>query len=135
MAVKISQLSASTDITSDDFFPLVDSGSLTTQRASAQQILDYVTSSISSSGIILGNIIDVSSSTSALRVTQRGTGDSILVEDSANPDSTPFVINNLGNVGVGTPSPGRKLHVQASSTGVSTIAGTSVILKITVLIM
>jgi hypothetical protein len=45
MAVKISQLSASTGITSDDFFPLVDSGSLTTQRASAQQILDYVTGS------------------------------------------------------------------------------------------
>lgn len=45
MAVKISQLSASAPITSDDFFPVVDSGSLTTLRASAQQILNYVTGS------------------------------------------------------------------------------------------
>ena len=45
MAVKISQLTASNPITSDDFFPVVDSGSLTTLRASAQQILNYVTGS------------------------------------------------------------------------------------------
>ena len=45
MSVKISQLTASNPITSDDFFPVVDSGSLTTLRASAQQILNYVTGS------------------------------------------------------------------------------------------
>ena len=45
MSVKISQLSASAQITSDDFLPIVDSGSLTTKRASASQILDYVTGS------------------------------------------------------------------------------------------
>lgn len=45
MSVKISELSASVDITSDDFFPIVDSGSLTTKRANAQQMLDYVTGS------------------------------------------------------------------------------------------
>jgi hypothetical protein len=45
MAVKISQLTASAALTSDDFFPVVDSGSLVTLRASAQQILNYVTGS------------------------------------------------------------------------------------------
>lgn len=45
MSVKISQLSASAQITSDDFLPIVDSGSLTTKRASASQMLDYVTGS------------------------------------------------------------------------------------------
>ena len=45
MPVKISELSASVDITSDDFFPIVDSGSLTTKRANAQQMLDYITGS------------------------------------------------------------------------------------------
>ena len=45
MSVKISELSASAQITSDDFLPIVDSGSLTTKRASASQILDYVTGS------------------------------------------------------------------------------------------
>ena len=45
MSVKISQLSASSDITSDDFFPVVDSGSMTTKRASAEQVLEYITGS------------------------------------------------------------------------------------------
>ena len=34
----------------------------------------------------------------ALRVTQLGTGDALLVEDATNPDSTPFVVNNTGKV-------------------------------------
>lgn len=42
--------------------------------------------------------IDVSSSSAALRVTQRGSGDALLVEDSTNPDSTPFVVDSTGNL-------------------------------------
>lgn len=45
MAVKISELSSSVSITSDDFFPIVDSGSATTKKATAQQILDFITGS------------------------------------------------------------------------------------------
>ena len=41
----------------------------------------------------------------ALQVTQTGTGNSLVVEDSANPDSTPFVIDNAGNVIVGHTAP------------------------------
>jgi hypothetical protein len=43
-------------------------------------------------------IISTSSTSDALRITQTGSGNALLVEDSANPDSTPFVINNAGNV-------------------------------------
>lgn len=44
-------------------------------------------------------VIDVSDNTNAaLRVTQRGTGNALLVEDSTNPDSTPFVINTDGRI-------------------------------------
>lgn len=50
-------------------------------------------------------------SNAALRVTQLGTGNAILVEDSSNPDSTPFVVDASGNVGVGTSSPDAKLSV------------------------
>jgi len=46
MSVKISQLTASAALTSDDFFPVVDSGSLTTLRVSSQQILNYITGSV-----------------------------------------------------------------------------------------
>jgi hypothetical protein len=66
---------------------------------------------ISSSG---NTIIDVSSNSSALRITQRGTGESIRIEDSTNPDVTPFVVDNNGNVGIGTSLPTQKLEVNGS---------------------
>lgn len=46
-------------------------------------------------------IIDINSTSTALRVTQRGTGESFRVEDSTTPDATAFVISNSGRVGVG----------------------------------
>jgi hypothetical protein len=47
----------------------------------------------------------------ALRITQTGTGEAIRVEDSANPDSSPFVIDASGNVGIGLIAPTSLLHV------------------------
>lgn len=47
-------------------------------------------------------IISVNSSTNALRITQTGTGNALLVEDSANPDSTPFTVDTNGNLIIGT---------------------------------
>jgi len=40
-----------------------------------------------------------------VRITQTGSGNALVVEDSSNPDSTPFVVDSSGNVGVGTSSP------------------------------
>lgn len=40
----------------------------------------------------------------AVRITQTGSGNALVVEDSANPDSTPFVVDASGNVGIGTSS-------------------------------
>ena len=55
-------------------------------------------------------IISVTDNTNAaLRITQLGTGNAILIEDNANPDSTPFVVDASGNVGIGTTSPSTKL--------------------------
>jgi len=51
-------------------------------------------------------IISVTDNTNAaLRVTQLGTGNALVVEDSTNPDSSPFVVDSSGNVGIGTDSP------------------------------
>ena len=48
-------------------------------------------------------VISVTDNTNAaLRITQLGLGNALLVEDSANPDSTPFVIDANGKVIVGT---------------------------------
>lgn len=55
-------------------------------------------------------IVSVNSSSDGLRVTQVGSGNAILVEDSANPDATPFVVDSIGEVGVGTTTPQRVFH-------------------------
>lgn len=47
-------------------------------------------------------IVDTTASTAALRVTQKGTGNAIEVEDSTTPDATRFVVDQFGKVGVGT---------------------------------
>jgi len=48
------------------------------------------------------NLIEVNSSSAALRITQTGAGNALLVEDSANPDATPFVVNAEGRLIVGS---------------------------------
>lgn len=53
-----------------------------------------------------GLLISTNTSTDALRITQVGTGNALIVEDEANPDATPFVITASGDVGVGTTTPG-----------------------------
>ena len=59
-------------------------------------------------------VISVNDSSAALRITQTGAGAALLVEDSASTDSTPFVIDGAGNVGIGRTSPGNKLDVKGS---------------------
>jgi hypothetical protein len=61
-------------------------------------------------------IISANSATDALRITQTGAGNAILVEDSANPDSTPFVVTAAGDVGIGTSSPSDLLHLNRNTT-------------------
>jgi cytoskeletal protein CcmA (bactofilin family) len=50
------------------------------------------------------NVVDNSSS-DALRITQTGSGNALVVEDSTNPDSTPVVISATGRIGIGTINP------------------------------
>jgi len=45
-----------------------------------------------------GVVIDGSSTIPALRVTQTGAGNALLVDDDTNPDSTPFVIDTNGRI-------------------------------------
>jgi hypothetical protein len=52
-----------------------------------------VSGNISANGTF---VLDTSTNNTAFRITQRGTGDIIRVEDSDNPDTTPFIIDNEG---------------------------------------
>lgn len=70
---------------------------------------------LSSSPTLDGPVVVSSNSVStALRVTQVGSGNALVVEDSANPDSTPFVVDANGNVGIGKSSPAAQLDMSGS---------------------
>ncbi len=43
-------------------------------------------------------VVSVNTSSNALRITQTGTGNALVVEDSTNPDSTPFVVDANGRI-------------------------------------
>jgi hypothetical protein len=63
-------------------------------------------------------IIDTTATTAALRVTQKGTGNAIEVEDSTSPDATRFVVDQFGKVGVGT-APDATAAIKLDGNGIS----------------
>lgn len=76
---------------------------------------------LTSGFIVTGSgIIESNTSTTAFRVTQQGSGNAIAVEDSTNPDSTPFVVTAEGRVGVGTTAPAAALFVSGTVSTVPT---------------
>ena len=70
------------------------------------------TQGLTASGIVT---ISVNSSSDALRITQLGTGNALVVEDETNPDVTPFVVNANGSVGIGTNNPRARLQVGSAT--------------------
>jgi CRISPR/Cas system-associated exonuclease Cas4 (RecB family) len=59
-----------------------------------------------------------------LSIVNTGSGNSFLVEDAASTDSTPFVINASGDVGIGSATPAVKLDVVGAITASSLVTGT-----------
>ena len=50
-----------------------------------------------------------------VRITQLGTGNALVVEDSTNPDATPFVVKGDGSVGIGTTNPTVSLQLSPNA--------------------
>jgi len=75
--------------------------------------VDYIAAPTTAlSPVLSGNVtISTDSSGSALKITQTGTGNVMTVQDSVDPDATPFVINSAGLVGLGTVAPAEALDI------------------------
>jgi hypothetical protein len=82
--------------------------------------VDYISAPTAAvSPVLSGNVtIDSNTSSPALTITQTGTGAALKVQDSADPDVTPFIIDATGQVGIGTATPSSALEI--ASPGVFT---------------
>jgi len=82
--------------------------------------VDYISAPTAAvSPVLSGNVtIDSNTSSPALTITQTGTGAALRVQDSADPDVTPFIIDATGQVGLGTATPVSALEI--ASPGVFT---------------
>lgn len=61
----------------------------------------------------------------ALLVTQTGAGAAIRIQDETDPDATPFVVDNSGQVGVGTAAPANAIDVAGGAIQISSSGGTA----------
>ena len=91
---KISQLTTATAVSATNQFEINQNG---TSKSVAVSVIDAYIKSTSN----LPVVVSVSSASTALRITQTGTGNALVVEDSANPDATPFVVDASGQLTVG----------------------------------
>jgi len=90
--VKISALpAASSVVAGTDVAPLV-SGGVTTKATPTQLVAAALAAGITGS---------TAAGVPLVRIEQTGSGYALLVEDSANPDATPFAIHESGGVSVG----------------------------------
>lgn len=91
--------------------PLTTTGAVTATSITSTGAANV--GSLVTSGTITATsaVFNVSSSSDAVRITQSGTGQAFVVEDSTNPDASQFVVNNDGNVGIGDSTPSQKLTV------------------------
>lgn len=90
--VKISALpAASSVVAATDVAPLVSGG--VTTKATPQQIVN--------AALAAGVTGSTAAGVALVRIEQTGSGYALLVEDSGNPDATPFVIHESGGVSVG----------------------------------
>lgn len=88
--------------------------------------VDYISGPISGvSPALSGNVtIDTNSSNPALKITQTGTGYALRVQDEADPDATPLVIDNTGKLGVGTLSPSELVDISGGNLALTSAGGT-----------
>jgi hypothetical protein len=103
MSTKISQLTSAADVTASDLIQIVDveDGVMAPSGTNKKITASLLAKELAKQPLEPGIVISGSSSGDAVRITQTGSGNALVVEDSANPDSTPFVVDPNGRVVVG----------------------------------
>jgi len=106
---------------SDDSLVIFDTSEDTTKRITRTQlsvalIPDFTTSFLPLTGGTLTGptVVSMASSSTALRVTQTGAGNALLIEDSSNPDSSPVVVDSTGKLGIGKTTPVVSVDITAT---------------------
>lgn len=107
MSTKISQLTSATDVTANDLIQIVDveDGVMAPSGTNKKATASLLAKELAKQPLEPGVVISGSSSSDAVRITQTGAGNALVVEDSTNPDSTPLVINNSGILTSGNLTP------------------------------
>lgn len=105
--IKISGLTTATAVSATNQFEINQNGA---SRSLEVSVLDSYIRGSSPQPVV----VSVSSAAAAVRITQLGSGDALLVEDSANPDASPFVVRADGKVGIGSTAPAVALVVSAT---------------------
>jgi hypothetical protein len=103
MSTKISQLTSAVDVTANDLIQIVDveDGVMAPSGTNKKATASLLAKELAKQPLEPGVVISGSSSSDAVRITQTGTGNAIVVEDSANPDANPFVVNQHGSLQIG----------------------------------
>jgi hypothetical protein len=119
--VKISALpAATTPLDGTELVPIVQSG--VTEQVTVANLT--AGRSVAASALV----VSANSADTLVRFTQTGAGNALLVEDSANPDATPFVVTAAGKLIVGAttlqnPRTGSTAVVEVNSVNVTTEDG------------
>jgi hypothetical protein len=130
MSTKISQLTSATDITASDLMQIVDvedgvmAPSGTNKKATAQLVANNLAKIVNDGAVITAN-----TSTDAVRITQTGSGNALVVEDSTNPDSTPLVVDSNGKLLVGTSTARVNYYGSLTPEGIQDETGTQSLFK------
>ena len=122
MSTKISQLTSAVDVTANDLIQIVDveDGVMAPSGTNKKATASLLAKELAKQPLEPGVVISGSSSSDAVRITQTGAGNALVVEDSTNPDASPFAVTGDGRVGVGTNSPQGKLDIRDGTLRLST---------------
>ena len=98
---ELTELTAGNTAPTTDFLAIVDTSATETKKVTPNAVVADALAQTTSKTISGPTVISVNSASDALRITQTGAGNCLVVEDSANPDSTPFVIDANGRLILG----------------------------------